>query len=97
MLLYPLTGFEIQKYYQNKPKLNGAFSRNNLPKINVGAYTINLHEYKSIGTHWTTLHVNGDNGSASYNATIFDCFGVKHIPKKITKFIGNENIIRNIY
>ena len=22
MLLYPLTNFEIQKYYQNEPKLN---------------------------------------------------------------------------
>ena len=28
----PLTNFEIQKYYQNEPRLNGVFSRNNLPK-----------------------------------------------------------------
>ena len=25
-----LTNFEIQKYYQNEPKLNGAYSRNYL-------------------------------------------------------------------
>ena len=28
---HPLTNFEIQKYYQNKPKFN-FYSRNNLPK-----------------------------------------------------------------
>ena len=33
---YPLTNFEIQKYYQNEPRLYGAFSRNNLPKKNKG-------------------------------------------------------------
>ena len=27
------TNFEIQKYYQNEPKFNGVYSRNNLPKI----------------------------------------------------------------
>ena len=27
----------------------------------------------------------------------FDSFGVKHIPKEIKKFIGNKNIITNIY
>ena len=29
---HPLTNFEIQKYYQNETKLNGVYSRNNLPK-----------------------------------------------------------------
>ena len=29
---HPLTNFEIQKYYQNKSRFNGAFPRNNLPK-----------------------------------------------------------------
>ena len=31
------------------------------------------------------------------NIIYFDSFGVEHIPKEIKKFIGNENIIRNIY
>ena len=43
MLLHPLTKFEIQKCYKNDPRLNGVFSRNNLPKkIKDGAYVINL-------------------------------------------------------
>ena len=29
---HPLTNFEIQKYYENEPRFNGVFSRNNLPK-----------------------------------------------------------------
>ena len=47
---HPLTNFEIQKYYQNKPKFNGVHSRTNLPKIKNGAHLINLDEYESIGT-----------------------------------------------
>ena len=26
---YPLTYFEIQKYYQNEPRFNGVYSRDN--------------------------------------------------------------------
>ena len=88
MSSYILTKFEIQKYYQNEPKFNGVYSRKNLPKIKDGAYVIHLDKYKSIGTHWIALYVNGDDGSASYNTTYFDSFGVEHIPKEIKKFIG---------
>ena len=36
---HPLTNFEIQKYYQNEPRFNGVYSRNNLTeKIKSGAY-----------------------------------------------------------
>ena len=55
---HPLTNFEIQEYYQNEPRFNGVFSRDNLPN---------------------------------------DSFGAEHIPKEIMKFIGNENIITNIF
>ena len=39
-----LTNFETQEYYQNEPKFNGVYSRNNLPKIKDGAYVMNLDE-----------------------------------------------------
>ena len=29
---HPLTNFEIQKYYHNEPRFNGAYSRDNLPE-----------------------------------------------------------------
>ena len=51
MSFHLLTNFEIQKYYQKKPKFNGVYSRNNLSKKNDVAYIINLDEYEAIGTH----------------------------------------------
>ena len=51
MLPHSLTNNAIQKYYQNKLKFNGVYSRNNLPKIKDGVYVINLDEYKSIRAH----------------------------------------------
>ena len=29
---HPLTNFEIKKYYENEPRFNGVYSRDNLPK-----------------------------------------------------------------
>ena len=60
MLPHPLTNFKIQKYHQNEPKFNGVI-QNNLSQIKDGAYAINLVEFKSIGTHWIALYVNGNN------------------------------------
>ena len=47
---HPLRNFETQKYYQNEPRFNGVYSRNNLPETKDGTYVINLDEYKSIRT-----------------------------------------------
>ena len=35
MPCHPLANFEIQKFYQNEPKCNGIYSRNNLFKNKV--------------------------------------------------------------
>ena len=37
-LPYPLTNFEIQKYYQNKSRFNGVYLRDNLQKIKDRTY-----------------------------------------------------------
>ena len=58
---HPLTNFEIQNNYENEPKFNGVYSRNNLPKIKDGAYIIYLDEYEPIRTHWIALYVNAKN------------------------------------
>ena len=29
---HPLTNFETQKYYENEPRFNGVYSRDNLPE-----------------------------------------------------------------
>ena len=74
-----------------EPKFNGVYSSNNLPKAGAGAYVINLDEFRSIGTPWIALHVNGNN------IIYFNNFGVKYIPKEIKIFIADKNIIRNTY
>ena len=48
---HPLNNFEIQKCYQNGPRFDGVYSRDNLPdKIKDGPYVTNLDEYSDIGT-----------------------------------------------
>ena len=89
---YPLTNFEIREYYENEPRFNGVYSRNNLPKIvKNGAYVINLDEYADVCTHWIALYVK--NNEVIY----FDGFGVEHVPKEIKKFIGNKDIKTNTF
>ena len=42
MLPHPLANFEIKTYYQNEPRFNGVFSKDDLSKkIKYGAYVIN--------------------------------------------------------
>ena len=91
---HPLANFEIQEYYQNEPRFNRVFSRDNLPNnirpkglgsaVKSGAYVINLDEYHDIGTHWPALYANNKT------ITYFDSFGVEHIPREIMKFIARK-------
>ena len=56
---YPSRNFEIQTYYQNEVRFNGAFSRDNLAnKIKDGAYVTNLDEYGDVSTPWIALFSN---------------------------------------
>ena len=92
MLPHPLTNFEIQKYYENEPKFNGVFSRDNLSKkIKDRAYVINLDEHADTGTHCIALFCKKNE------VLYFDSFGVEHIPEEIKEFIGNKNIKANIF
>ena len=81
---HPLTNFEIQKCYQNEPRFNGVYSRDNLPRIKDGAYVINLNQYSDIRTHQVALYaINND-------VTYFNSFGVEHIPKEVKAFISRS-------
>ena len=81
---HPLTSW---KYYQNEPRFIGVYSRDSSPQIKGGGYVINLYEYSDIGTHLVALY-------ARNNVTYFDCFGVEHIPKEISSFIGRPLSIK---
>ena len=86
-----MTNFEIQKYYQNEPRFNTVYSRDNLPKRKDGAYIINLHECSDIGPHWVALYMQYNN------VTYFDSFVADHVPKEIKTFFNNKNIKTNIF
>ena len=89
---HPLKNFEIKEYYENEPRFNGVYTRDNLPKtIKNVAYIINLDEYADVGTHWIALYVKNNE------ITYFDSFGVEHVSKKIRKFIEHKNIKTNIF
>ena len=89
---HPLTNFEIQRHYENEPRFNVVFSRNNLPKtIKDGAYVINLDKYADLGTHWIALFCNRNE------VFYFDRFGVEHVLEEIKKIVRNKNIITNIF
>ena len=64
---------EAKKYYQNKPRFNHVYLRNDLPKVKDEVYVVNLDEYKSIGNHWIALYVNADN------VIYFGSFGGEHV------------------
>ena len=67
---HPFTNSEIQTYYQNEPRFNGIYSRDNLLKIRDGAYVINLDGHSDIGTHWVASYVRNND------ITYFDSLGI---------------------
>ena len=46
VLLHVLNNIEITKNFNYKPRFNGIFSRNSLPRTKYGGYVINLDESK---------------------------------------------------
>ena len=77
--------------FKNVKGFNGVFSRNNLPKLENGAYVINLDHSENTGTHWIVIFMK--NNEVIY----FDSFGVEYVPKEIMEKIGNRNIKTNIF
>ena len=82
MQLQPLTNFKIQKYYQNKLKFNGVYSRNNLPKIKDGVCLIKLDEYKSIPTHWIASYGSAENVTYFENKSFNRFWNTKELSKR---------------
>ena len=55
-ILYTTSGW-ITTYFDYKPRLNGVYSRDNLPRINDKVYAINLDDKQSKKAHWVSLLV----------------------------------------
>ena len=74
---HPLTSFELQRYYQNKPRFIAVYTRHNLSEVKDGVFVINRDHYKPVGTHKIALYVNGNN------VTYSDSFCTEYISKEI--------------
>ena len=89
---HPLGNFEIQKYYQNRPRFNGVYSKDNLhKKIKDDTSIINPDEYADVGTLWIALYYT------EIDVIYFDSFEVEHVPEELEKFIRHKNIKINIF
>ena len=57
----------------------------------MGHNVIKLDEYADTGTRWITLLFNRSK------IVYFNGFGVKNVPEGIKKFVGNKNVIANVF
>ena len=76
---HPLTNFEIQNYFQNEPRFNGIYSRDN------------LHEF-DIGTHRIALYIS--NNKVTYSNSFGVEHFPKEIKKFTKGSSGTTNIFR---
>ena len=88
-LLAPLTPLLVQpvilKYFNYRPRFNGVFPRNNLPKIKDGAYIVNLD-----GTRWVSLFIDRNI------VACFDSFGIEYILQEVLNKITDKSITNDI-
>ena len=83
-LLHPLCNINITKYFSYKPRFNGVFSRNNLPRITV--HVINLDGKKNKEKHWVLLFT--DRNTAVY----FNSFGTEYNSQEVLNKIRDKVI-----
>ena len=63
-----------------------------MPKtIKDGAHVTNLDEYADVDTYWIALFCNRKE------IVYFNSFGIEYVPEEIKGFVGNKNIIANIF
>ena len=86
-----LNNIEITNYFKYEPRFNSIFSRNNLPRINDGAYVIHLDDKNSKGTYWVSVFI--DRNKTVY----FHSFGIGLFPQEISDKIRDESITHNIF
>ena len=90
-MLHPLNNIEITNNFNYKPRFNGIFSKNNLPRIKDGAFVINLNDKNSTGTHWVSLFIDKNL------AICFDSFGIEYISLEVLNQKLEINLLLTIY
>ena len=79
------------KYFVNDCRFNGVFSRDNLPRIEDGAYMINLNDKQSKGTHWVSLFID------KHMAVYLEFSGIEYIQREVLSEIQDKSITHDIF
>ena len=72
-------------------KFKGVFSRNNLPRIKDGPYSINLDDKRSKETQWASLFI--DKSKAVY----LNSFRIDETSQEVLSKIKDKSITHNIF
>ena len=91
VLVHPLSNIEITKYFNNKPRFNAVFLRNNWSRIRNGVYEMNLDDKKSKGIQWVLLFIDRNGG------VYRDSFGIEHIPQEVLNNFRDKSITHNLF
>ena len=89
-MLYLLSNIDNIKYFNCKPRFNGAFSKDDLRRVKDEADVINFPDKKSKWTNWISLFING------HIAVYFDSFGIGYIPQEALNKIKEKSITQHI-
>ena len=84
-----LHNIEITNYIKYEPRFNGVFLRNNLSRIKIGVYVINLDDEKSKGTHLVSLFINR-------NTTLYFDSSTEYMPQEVLNKIKDKSVTHNI-
>ena len=89
---YPLSNIFINNLLKNEKSYLNTFSKDVIPLIeNNKSLIFNLQNSNQLESHWCSLSRKNNNIS------IFDSFGIGHIPKNIYNIYKNFNKFTNIY
>ena len=83
-ILPSTSNIAIKNYFSYKPRFNGVYSRDKLPRRKKRAYVINIDKRRS---HWVSLFINTNK------VVQFDSLGIEYTPQNALK---KQKIIKKI-
>ena len=86
-----MSNIKITKYFNYKPRLNGVFLRDNLPRTDDGMSVINLDNKRSKGKDWVSLFTDR-------NVDVYlNSFGIEFVPEEVLNKIKQKSMIQSIF
>ena len=91
---YPLTNFEIQEYYQDEPRFNRVFSRDNLPNNNNNNNNSNNNNNNKNNNNNNDIHPKGQGSAVKNGAYVINLDEYRDIGTHwVALYVNNKTII----